>query len=235
MLKCLLIDDEPLALQLLQNYVDQTPGLERAGSYSHALEALKALEDIKVDLLFLDVQMPDLTGIQLSRILQDRYPVILTTAYEKYALEGYELNVIDYLLKPITFDRFLKAVQKAKQRILSTEVHPPVESSGSPPYLFVKSEYKTVKIAFDDILYLEGMDDYVRIHTPTERIMTLERLKYFESTLPSSRFLRIHRSYLIALDKIDYIERNRVVMGEVRLPVGGAYQEGFWKRVRTDS
>lgn len=234
MLKCLLIDDEPLALQLLQDYVAQTPGLELAGSYTHGLEALQALEDKEVDLLFLDVQMPDLTGIQLSRILQDRYPIILTTAYEQYALEGYELNIVDYLLKPITLDRFLKAVQKARQR-LSPSANPKAAPSDPLSFLFVKSEYKTVKIALDDVLYLESMDDYVRIHTQIERIMTLERLKYFESSLPPERFMRIHRSYLIALDKIDYIERNRVIIQDARLPIGGAYQEAFWKRIRLDS
>lgn len=236
MLNCLVIDDEPLAIRLLSDYVNKTDGLTLAGSFTSAIQALQFVEQSSVDLILLDVQMPDLTGLQFSKIINGKIPIILTTAYEQYALEGYELNVIDYLLKPISLERFLVAIHKARQRIqpapLPTNIS---ESRGSSPahpgYIFVKTSYKTQKVNLDDILYFEGLGDYVRIHTTSERIMTLENMKHFAVTLPADRFIRVHRSFLIALDKIEFIERNRIIIQETYLPIGGTYQKEFWNRI----
>lgn len=233
MLNCLVIDDEPLAIRLLSDYVNKTEGLTLGGAFTSAIEALQFVEQTAIDLIFLDVQMPDLTGLQFSKIINGKIPIILTTAYEQYALEGYELDVIDYLLKPISLERFLVAVHKARQRIQSSN-NPIVETNRlvvHPGYIFVKTSYKTQKVNLDDILYFEGLGDYVRIHTTSERIMTLENMKHFAATLPNDRFIRVHRSFLIALDKIEFIERNRIIIQETYIPIGGTYQKEFWNRI----
>jgi len=233
MLKCLVIDDEPLAISLLSDYVKKTEGLELAGSFTNPIEALHFIEATTIDLLFLDVQMPELTGLQLGKILRGRIPIILTTAYEEYALQGYELDVIDYLVKPISLERFLVAVQKARSRLLpASDEAAKTPAAGSSNYIFVKTNYKTQRINLDDILYLEGLGDYVQIHLPGERVLTLMNMKDLVEILPSDRFMRVHKSYLIAFDKIDYIERNRILINKQRIPIGPTYQEAFWKRIQ---
>lgn len=233
MLKCLVIDDEPLAISLLSDYVKKTDGLELAGSFTNPIEALHFIEETAVDLLFLDIQMPELTGLQFGKILRGRIPIILTTAYEEYALQGYELDVIDYLVKPISFERFLMAVQKARSRVLPSPTEPVQASvANTSNYIFVKTNYKTQRINLDEILYLEGLGDYVQIHLPDERVLTLMNMKDLVEMLPAERFMRVHKSYLVAFDKIDYIERNRILINGQRIPIGPTYQEAFWKRIQ---
>lgn len=233
MLSCLIIDDEPLAIKLLSNYVNKTDGLELVKTFSNPIEGLQFLGEELVDLVFLDIQMPELTGIQFMKIMNKKTHFILTTAYNQYALEGYEFDVVDYLLKPISIDRFIIAVNKAKERILSKETIPvalaPAESTTH--YIFVKTEYKVKKIDLSDILYFEGMGDYINIQTVSGKILTLENIKSFTKRLPENRFIRIHKSYIISLEKIDFIERNRVVIHEKYIPIGNTYQEKFWEKV----
>ncbi len=243
MIRCIIVDDEPLAGQLLSAYTARSADLELLGTFSNPIEALHFLGTHEVDLLFLDIQMPELTGIQLMKIANGKYQIILTTAYEQYALESYEFSVTDYLLKPISLDRFLLAVKKAKDRRSATqpltnnapESQTGIASTSAPPvrdYLFVKSGHKTVRIDYADIIRLESMNNYVTLHTPTEKIMTLENMSALIDSLPAERFVRIHRSHAIALDKIDFIERNRVVVQGEYLPISDGYREAFWKLVK---
>ncbi|MFK7924450.1 MAG: LytR/AlgR family response regulator transcription factor [Bacteroidia bacterium] len=232
MKKCLIIEDEPLAIALLSDYVTQCPGWELASSFTDPIEALRFLEENPVDLILLDIQMPTLTGIQFVKVIGDKYPVIFTTAYENYALEGFELEVLDYLLKPISLERFLKSMQKASQRLdqLSSPVFQISEAAG-PDYLFVKTGYKTVRIAYADICYLEGLGDYVAIHTKDDKILSLDSIKSFMLRLPAERFVRVHRSYAVALEQIESIERNRIIIKDSYIPIGPKYQDDFWRRV----
>jgi DNA-binding LytR/AlgR family response regulator len=232
MLKCIVIDDEPLAVKLLSNYVVKCEFTTLAAAYNNPIEALKNLEYLPVDLILLDVQMPELSGVQFAKIVQGKYPVIITTAYEEYALEGYQLDIIDYLLKPISYARFIAAIDRARLR--NTNVSVPekeVDTSSSQTYIFVKSGYKTQRIDLNDILYVEGMSDYIRIHTSNGTVLTLDSLKGFGASLPADRFMRVHKSYIIALHKLDFIENNRILVGEKRIPIGGTYQEAFWERI----
>lgn len=236
MIRCLIIDDEPLAGDLLAAYAERSADLEVLGVFSNPLDALKFLGDNEVDLLFLDVQMPEISGLQLMKITNGKCDVILTTAYEEYALEGYELDVVDYLLKPIPLDRFLVAVEKAKKRRQMVDHAPAAVSAtnpaATPGYIFVKSGHKTVRIDLDDIIRLESLDNYVAIYTVSSgKWLTLEKMGYFEVSLPARDFMRVHRSHLVALAKIDYIERNRIVMGEDYIPVSASYREAFAKRL----
>lgn len=231
MLRCVIVDDEPLAIQLLSDYVRKTPDLELAEAFSNPIEALQYLQGQTDLLLFLDVQMPELTGIQVMKILNQRLPVILTTAYEQYALQGYEHNVVDYLMKPISYDRFYQAVQKVEtsERSPASAVQ---EAEVNASYLFVKTEYRLQRVDYADIAYLEGQGDYVAIHTSAGRIMTLENMKHFEEVLPTALFVRTHRSYIVSVPKIDYIERNRVVIGKERLPISEGYRKGVMGRLK---
>jgi len=230
-MNCIIIDDEPLAIELLSDYVGKMQDLKLVGSFTNPIEALHSLEKQPVDLIFLDIQMPELTGIQFMKITKGKTKFILTTAYENFALESYEYNVVDYLLKPITLDRFITAVAKVDSKNSAKENISPTQKT-SQNFLFVKSGYKTQKVKFDDILYFEGLSDYVAIHSPEGKILTLEKLKYFAATLPSDRFVRVHKSFIISIEKIDFIERNRVVIGEKYIPIGAIYAEAFWKKVK---
>jgi two-component system, LytTR family, response regulator len=228
-LKCLIVEDEPLARNLLTEYVKKIPYLQLIEASSNPLAALEVLRKNHIDLLFLDIQMPEITGITLLKTLQKKPLVILTTAYSEYALESYELDVVDYLLKPITFDRFLKAVDKASQRMnvtqpASSEKKPIQEE---PSFVFVKDGTKLVKIRWDDILYVEGLKDYVTIHTKQQKVVTLQRLKVLETQLPSDRFIRIHHSYIIALNAIDAIHKGEVQIGSTFIPVSDSYKKAF--------
>ena len=228
MIKCVLIDDEPLALELLEAHISKTADLELLQSFTNPIEALQRLDDLKPDLIFSDIQMPELSGVQFSKIVGDRYPLIFTTAYDQYAVQGYELDVVDYLLKPISLERFQKAVAKFKSRQL--QISTPTDSN-VPEYIFVKSEYKTLKIDLADIHYIKGMADYVTIVTKEKKIHTLENLKHYEATLPATNFMRVHKSYIIAMDKIEFIERNRAVILGDYIPVGDTYKKVFFERV----
>lgn len=228
-MKCLIIDDEPLAVKLLKDYAGKVPDLEVVMAGSDVFEGLKMAQAGEVDLIFLDIQMPELTGIQFMKILNGKCKVILTTAYEEYALQAFDHDVVDYLLKPFSLDRFMAAVQKARERLNLSRTA--TDNDAKPDYIFVKSEYRIVKVMLNDILYLESLRDYVAIHIEGGKILTLQSLRSFEETLDPNRFMRIHKSYLIAVDKITAVERKRVVIREVYLPVGETYLENFWKRL----
>jgi two-component system, LytTR family, response regulator len=228
-LNCVIIEDEPLARNLITEYVKKVPSLNLLNAFSNPLEALEALRTLPVDVLFLDVQMPEITGISLLKVLKKRPLVVLTTAYSEYALEGYELDVADYLLKPITFERFLKSVDKIMQR-LEADPKPVItnsETGASPTFVFVKDGTKLVKVRLDEILYVEGLKDYVTIHTKSQKITTLQRMKALEEQLPTEKFIRIHNSYIVALDAIDVIQKNEVSIGSVSLPIGDTYRKSF--------
>jgi len=236
MIRCLVVDDEHLALHILEDYIAKVPFLEHVKSFTNPIEALTLVQQGNIDLVFLDVQMPELTGMQFLKIANGRAKVILTTAYPQYALEGYELDVVDYLLKPIAFDRFFKAVQKAQGiiRPTVTEVKfEPVQqlpqSDFSNDFIFVKTEHKIQKVYLKDILFIEGLKDYISIFTPEERIITLQNMKKMEDALPEKHFIRVHKSYIISLNKIDSIERSRIWIGDKIIPVGDTYREEFFK------
>jgi two-component system LytT family response regulator len=239
MIRCLVVDDEPLALHIVEDYISKVPFLKLVKSTTNPIEALNMVQEGGVDLVFLDVQMPELTGIQFLKIANGKAKMILTTAYPEYALEGYELDVVDYLLKPIAFDRFFKAVQKA-QGIIQPSAKPaaapePIQQQQQPQsdlmsdFIFVKSEHKIQKAYLRDILFIEGLKDYISIFTPAERIITLQNMKKMEDALPERHFVRVHKSYIVSLNKIDSIERSRIWIGDKIIPVGDTYREDFFK------
>jgi len=234
MIRCLVVDDEPLALDILEDYISKVPFLELVKTTTSAIEGLSLVQNDGIDLVFLDVQMPELTGLQFLKIMNGKCDVILTTAYSEYALEGYELDVTDYLLKPIAFDRFYKAAQKVLQQKQNSSPLPlPDNLMASTPhnFIFVKTEHKIQKIYLDDILYIEGLKDYISIFTKSERVITLQNMKKMEDALPTGRFVRVHKSYIVALDKIDSIERSRIQITDKIIPVGDTYREYFFKLV----
>ncbi|MFN3849531.1 MAG: LytR/AlgR family response regulator transcription factor [Spirosomataceae bacterium] len=241
MIRCLAVDDEPLALDVIANYVQKVPSLTLVKTTTDPLEALSLIQQGEVDLLFLDIQMPTLTGIQFLRVMNGRCKVILTTAYSEFALEGYEYDVIDYLLKPISFERFLKSVSKLSSRnekIIEVEkptnneaITVKIENNPTLDFIFVKTEYKIQKLNLSDILYIEGLKDYVSIYTISERILTLQTMKKTEEMLPSNRFVRVHKSYIVSLEKIDSIERQRIFIGKNVIPVGDSYQKDFMRLI----
>jgi DNA-binding LytR/AlgR family response regulator len=211
-------------------YVKKVPSLTLIEACSNPLAVIDVLRSNQVDLLFLDVQMPELTGISLLKVLQKRPLVILTTAYSEYALEGYELDVADYLLKPITFERFLKAIDKVTQRLEAKSapvVTEKIVHEIGQPFVFVKDGTKLVKVLLEDILYVEGLKDYVTIHTRDRKIVSLQRLKALEDQLPSDQFIRIHNSFIIALRAIDVIHKGDVQIREAMLPIGETYKKSF--------
>ncbi|WP_245590629.1 LytR/AlgR family response regulator transcription factor [Adhaeribacter aquaticus] len=227
-MNCLVVEDEPLARNLLVDYVKKVPFLTLIDACANPLSAIDILQNQPIDLLFLDIQMPEITGITLLKILQKKPLVILTTAYSEYALEGYELDVVDYLLKPITLERFLKAVDKANQR--HTVAQPILSASpaeNQQPFVFVKDGTKLVKIRWNDILYVEGLKDYVAIHTRQQRIVTLQRLKNLENQLPPEKFIRVHHSYIVALEGIEAIHKDKVQIGSNYIPISDSYRKLF--------
>jgi len=237
MIRCLVVDDEPLALNILEDYISKMPFLQLIKATTNPIEALTLVQQGDIDLVFLDVQMPELTGIQFLRIANGKAKVILTTAYPQYALEGYELDVVDYLLKPIAFDRFFKSAQKA-QSIIQPAVTKPVAAAEpaqkddfSNDFIFVKTEHKIQKVYLHDILFIEGLKDYISIFTPAERIITLQNMKKMEDALPPKHFIRVHKSYIVSINKIDSIERSRIFIGDKIIPVGDTYREDFFKIV----
>jgi two-component system response regulator LytT len=230
MIKCIAIDDEPLALQLVSGYIEKTPGLELIGKFDNPLDAFEFMTGQPVDLIFLDIQMPDLSGIEFIRAMIRGPKVIFTTAYEKYAIEGFKLDVVDYLLKPFSYEEFFKAVQKALRLIKfeqGTDSATHVEANSD--FLFLKSEYKIRRINFNEILYIEGLKDYVKVYTRTDPkpVLSLISLKSLESKLPEARFMRVHRSFIVNLEKIETIERSRIIFGKVYIPVSDQYKEKF--------
>jgi DNA-binding LytR/AlgR family response regulator len=227
-LKTIAIDDEPLALRLVSDYISKTPFLELVGSFDNPLDAIDYLSGQSVDLIFVDIQMPDLTGIEFARTLDDAPKIVFTTAYEKYALDGFKLNAIDYLLKPFSYEEFLKAAGKARKQVeLETSVLPSIEANNQ--FLFLKSEYKIRRINFNDILYIEGLKDYIKVYVSGDDkpVLSLNSIKSLEQKLPEEKFMRVHRSFIVNLDKIEIIERSRIIFGKIYIPVSDQYKDKF--------
>lgn len=227
---CLIVEDEPLARNLMVEYVKKVPYLNLVDACPNAMKAMEALKKNPVDLIFLDIQMPEITGITLMKILPNKPMVIFTTAYSEYALEGYELDVVDYLLKPVTFERFLKAIEKASARMPAIPAMQPTTSSEQSigqPFVFVKDGTKLVKVVFNEILYIEGLKDYVTIHTKQQKITTLQRMKHLEEQLPADTFIRIHNSFIVNIKAIDSIHKNEVQIGQALLPISDSYRKVF--------
>ena len=224
MLTCVAIDDEPLALELIKKYTAKIYFLELKGAFTDPFEARQVLENNRIDILFLDIQMPDINGIEFSRSLAEKNTaVIFTTAFSEYAVEGFNVDAIDYLLKPIEYDRFLKSVYKAKEYIdylNHQELH--------DGYLFVKSDYQMVKIILKDILYIEGLDDYIKIYLPNKSVLTLMTLKTIMQKLPASEFIRVHRSYIVPISKIDHVSRSKIRIADKEIPIGVSYSDSFF-------
>src|ERR1700712_528101 len=243
-LNCIAVDDEPLALGLVCSFIEQTPFLNLVGRFSSAVEALRAIHSQKIDVLFLDIQMPDLNGIELARVIDNskgnKPRIIFTTAYNQFALEGYRVDALDYLLKPFNYEEFLHAAHKAlaycqlveKSNAVITTVTPApavAEERIEDEYLFLKVEYQLVRLALNEILYIEGLKDYVKVwlQSAEKPVLSLTSLKSLEEKLPSKRFMRVHRSFIVSLDKINSITRNALQIGKVNITVGDQYKDAF--------
>lgn len=231
-IKCIAIDDEPLALGLMVSHIKKTPFLELCGQFDNPIDAMEFLQNNTIDLIFLDIQMPDFTGVEFARTLDSKCKVIFTTAYEKYALEGFQLHALDYLLKPISYAVFLKSVSHAKQHfdLISSSDSTKQESiKADNDYLFIKADYQTKRIEYKDILYFEGLKDYVKLYLESsdKAIVFHATMKSIEAKLPQNSFMRIHRSFIVRLDKIKAIERDRILFGKERIPISKQYKAAF--------
>jgi DNA-binding LytR/AlgR family response regulator len=228
MIRCIAIDDEPLALTQIAGYIKKTPFLELVGQYESALKAINILENSPVDLMFVDINMPDLSGMDFVKTLENPPRIVFVTAYSEYALEGFRVDAIDYLLKPISYVDFLKSANKVKSWF-DINKQKSVEVRSNKDFLFIKSDYKLLRINFADIKYIEGMSEYIRIHLANSKpVMTLLSMKSIEEILPPDRFMRVHRSYIVNLTKISVIERNRIIFdGNVYIPVSEQYKKNF--------
>ncbi|GGG24617.1 LytR/AlgR family response regulator transcription factor [Pontibacter amylolyticus] len=228
-LRCLIVDDEPLALDVLETFVERLDNLELVCRCNNAVEAYNCLQNEHIDLMFLDIQMPKLTGIDFLKSIPNPPRVIFTTAYRDYALDSYELNAVDYLLKPIAFDRFLKAVAKvtpAEPRGIATS--PAAINQTEPDYkdafIYLKADKKMVKVMLADILYIESLKDYIRVKTDTKEIISYQKISFLEEKLPTDKFLRIHRSFIISLDKVQAFSATAVDVGKTEIPIGRLYK-----------
>lgn len=226
-IKCIAIDDEPLALKQVSSFIEKTPFLELVASCKSAFEAMEVITKQEIDLMFVDIQMPDLTGIDFVKSLNNDHQIIFTTAYQEYALEGFKVNALDYILKPFGYDEFLKAANKALSHFdLLKKAR--VQEDSKDDYLFVKSEYKIKRINLNDIQYIEGLREYVKIVLKDEKpVMSLMSLKSLEEKLPQNRFMRVHRSFIVNLDEIQTIERSRIIFGKTYIPVSEQYKNQF--------
>lgn len=223
-IRCLVVDDEELARTLLENFISRIPNLTLVDKCKDPLEAMKIMQQEHIDLLLLDIQMPGLTGIEFLRSLQQQPMVIFTTAYAEYAIESYSLNVIDYLLKPFSFERFVQAINKASE-MRSLKSKNQEKTKESKDFILVKSEHKIHRIKLDDILYIQSMREYVAYYTPKGRILSLNSLKKLEIELPADDFIRIHKSYIVAIEKVATLEGNLIHIGKEKLPIGASYRE----------
>jgi DNA-binding LytR/AlgR family response regulator len=227
MIRCLAIDDEPLALDVIEKYISRLPELQLAGKCTSAKEAFDFLHKQEVDLLFLDIQMPEVSGIQFLKSLKNSSMVIFTTAYERYALESYDLDVVDYLLKPIPFERFLKAVHKAIEIFDLQKLRALPEQPLN--FIFVRSDYQMVKINLDEVLYIEGLKDYVKIFCGPKPVFSHHNLKAIEGKLPSTHFVRVHKSYIVSIKKIESVQKSALRVGGQEIPIGDMYREQLFK------
>jgi DNA-binding LytR/AlgR family response regulator len=233
-LTCAIIDDEPLAVSLLESYVYKTPFLKLSGTYNSAVDALAELEREAVELLFLDIQMPELNGMEFSRMVANDTRIIFTTAFGQYALDSYKVNALDYLLKPVSYPDFLQSAQKALQwyellRKPDANIAEAPDKKPEPESIFIKSEYRLIQIELSKILYIEGLKDYVKIYIEDQPrpVLSLMSMKNMEETLPASRFVRVHRSFIVQPEKIKVIERNRIVFGKEYIPISDSYKDSF--------
>lgn len=253
MYKVLIVDDEFLARKLLQSYVEKVDGLEVAATCANASEAFKTIKEQKIDILLLDIHMPDLNGMDFARTCHDVPAIIFTTAYSQYALESYEVSAVDYLLKPIAMPRFIEAIEKAKKRLAPIQGTNPesitrnekadntddnfqsnaitAAHSEESSFLMVKADYKLYKINYEDLIYIEGQHEYVSFYTKERRITALYALKTLEETLPSDKFIRVHKSYIVAIEKIQEVEQLSIVVAGVKIPVGGIYRDALMKKL----
>lgn len=222
-LKCAIVDDEPLALDLLESYINKTPFLTLNGKYSSAVQAMKQLPENRVDILFLDIQMPELSGLEFSKMVDSHTRIIFTTAFNQYAIDSYRVNALDYLLKPISYLDFLQATNKALQWFEVVQKPEEIES------IFVKSDYKLIRIDLKKVLYIEGLKDYIKIYIEEQPkpILSLMSMKTMEELLPPTRFLRVHRSFIVHKDKIKVIDRGRIVFDKAYIPVSDSYKQVF--------
>ena len=220
MITCAIIDDEPLAIKLLETYISKLDNLNLVSSHSNPLEGLANLKSNPVDLLFLDIQMPEISGIELAKILPDFTKIIFTTAYPNYAVKGFELKALDYLVKPISLLRFMQAVERIQETTEQQSSTPTIDQD----YIFVKTEHRKMKIDLDEILYLKGMGDYCQVILKDQKVMTLEKLHSFENRLPRNQFRRIHKSYIIAIKQINFVEKNKIKIMDNMIPIGQTYE-----------
>lgn len=234
-IRCIIVDDEPLATEILEAYVSKVAFLELVQICANAFEAMDCLKQHSVDLVFLDINMPDLSGIEFLNALPQKPAVIFTTAYADYAVEGFNLDAVDYLLKPISFDRFLKATNKAENFFNPTTAAgtsaEPAATEQETEHLFIKTEYKIVKVNLKDIWYVEGLKDYIKIVTHEGQLLTLQSMKSMQGTLPNAKFMRVHKSYIVAIGHIESIERNKIKIQDKWIPIGTTYRDQFYKRI----
>lgn len=231
--RCLLVDDEPPAVDLLTTYIERVTDLEIVGRCSNAIEAFGFLQKSRVDLLFLDIQMPKMTGLDLIRSLQDRPKIIVVTAYREFAADGFDLDVLDYIVKPVSFERFLKAIAKYNQYTLLRQTDGPEQASDAfeKAYMYFKVNKQVKKVFLKDIIYIESIKDYVKIVTADKSLITYQRLSYMEEKLPENKFLRIHKSYIVAIDRIGGFNNDLIQVEGFELPLGRSYKQGFLKAV----
>ena len=236
--KCLIVDDEPLARDLIRNYIEKLDGFQIVGECADAMKALKALRDHPVDLMFMDIQMPQITGIEFLKTLKKPPKVIITTAYRQYAIEGFDLDVVDFLLKPITFERFLKAVNKYYQVNVNEQQQLSVVTGNAysdEPFIYVKENKRVLKIHLHEILYMEGLSEYVQIYTEDKKIVTKNSMTNMQSKLPDSEFMRIHKSYIVSMSKIQAFTTSTVEVPGKKLPIGRSYKNAVLEALQLQS
>lgn len=237
-ISCIIADDEPLAREVIERHVQKIEHLQLAAVCSNGLEVFNTLKTMPADILFLDIQMPHLTGIELLRTLKNPPAVVITTAHREFAIEGYELNVIDYLLKPVSFERFLKAVYKYEllKNPMQAKIAAPVSSekkNDSKAFIYIKSDKRMVRVMLSDLLYIEGLKDYVRVHTAQGPIITYQTLTYFEEKLSNDQFIRIHRSYIVSLNHISAYSATQIEIGKISIPIGGSYAKDVFEKLNS--
>ncbi|MDF9795192.1 two-component system LytT family response regulator [Catalinimonas alkaloidigena] len=233
MIRCIAIDDEPLALDVLEDFIKKVPFLQLVKCCQSAVEAIELLHQENIQLIFLDIQMPQISGVQFLKSLEHRPKVIFTTAYSDYALEGFNLDAVDYLLKPFTFERFLKAVNKAYQQINMQTAPPEQAAPLVKDYMFVKSGYDIIKVHYKDIRYIEGLKDYVKIHTDEKVVVSLMSMKTLADDLPE-QFIRVHRSFIVNFERITLVQKRKVFIQKVEIPIGEVYRDAFFERLKQE-
>ena len=231
-IRCIAIDDEPPALVQMEEYISRVPFLELINTFDNGISAIEFLKENDIDLIFLDIEMEGFTGIQMLKVIKNKPFVILTTAYDQYAIQAFDLDVTDYLLKPISFERFFKSAEKIydliNEKKQQANTSPQHNANEDKNYIFVKTEYRMQRVDFNEILYIEGLKEYLIIKMKTGRVITLQSFKHMEEMLPSSNFIRVHKSYMVAIDKIEFIERNRIKISDKLIPIGDTYKKIFY-------